>query len=147
MPAATPSRDRGAARRETVDVPARRCRRTGRAHHPQPLARRRCPRSPVLLNTSFNVAGEPIVETPEDAIQAFTSTRLDDLAVGAACTEVRPLSGGFEYVLQPGEVGLHEARVACEVLITHVREAAQAEYHLTAVTVGDDSHWVVDDFA
>jgi hypothetical protein len=35
-------------------------------------------------------------------------------------------------VLQPGEVGLHKAGVACEVLVTHVREAAQAEYHLTA---------------
>src|SRR5437870_8941890 len=61
--------------------------------------------------------------------------------------DVRPLSGGFEYVLQPGEVGLHEPRVPCEVLVADVREPTQAEYHLTAVTVGDDSHRVVDDFA
>jgi carbamoyltransferase len=37
---------------------------------------------PVLLNTSFNVAGEPIVETPEDALRAFANMRLDYLVIG-----------------------------------------------------------------
>jgi carbamoyltransferase len=32
---------------------------------------------PVLLNTSFNSSGEPIVETPEDAIRAFLRMPLD----------------------------------------------------------------------
>lgn len=36
---------------------------------------------PVLLNTSFNVAGEPMVETPESAIQSFLSTPLDILVM------------------------------------------------------------------
>jgi carbamoyltransferase len=36
---------------------------------------------PVLLNTSFNVRGEPIVETPEDAIKCFLATGLDYLAL------------------------------------------------------------------
>jgi carbamoyltransferase len=36
---------------------------------------------PVLLNTSFNVKGEPIVETPEDAINCFLSTGIDYLAL------------------------------------------------------------------
>jgi len=36
---------------------------------------------PVLLDTSFNVAGEPIVETPEDAIRCFLSTDIDTLCV------------------------------------------------------------------
>lgn len=36
---------------------------------------------PVLLNTSFNVRGEPIVETPEDAINCFLRTGLDHLAL------------------------------------------------------------------
>jgi hypothetical protein len=40
---------------------------------------------PVLRHMSFKVAGEPIVETPEDAIRAPTSMRLDYRAVGAAC--------------------------------------------------------------
>lgn len=37
---------------------------------------------PVLLNTSFNVAGQPIVETPEDAVAAFAAMRLDHLVLG-----------------------------------------------------------------
>ncbi|MFF1509658.1 carbamoyltransferase [Streptomyces sp. NPDC058326] len=37
---------------------------------------------PVLLNTSFNVAGQPIVETPEEAVEAFATMNLDHLVVG-----------------------------------------------------------------
>jgi carbamoyltransferase len=36
---------------------------------------------PILLNTSFNVAGEPIVETPQDAIRCFLSTDIDVLGI------------------------------------------------------------------
>jgi carbamoyltransferase len=36
----------------------------------------------VLVNTSFNVRGEPIVHTPEDAFRCFMGTELDALAVG-----------------------------------------------------------------
>jgi carbamoyltransferase len=34
---------------------------------------------PVLLNTSFNVNGEPIVETPQDAMRCFMGTNIDAL--------------------------------------------------------------------
>ena len=37
---------------------------------------------PVLVNTSFNVRGEPIVCTPEDAFRCFMGSELDVLAVG-----------------------------------------------------------------
>ncbi len=37
---------------------------------------------PILVNTSFNVRGEPIVCTPEDAFKCFMGTELDILAVG-----------------------------------------------------------------
>ncbi len=37
---------------------------------------------PVLVNTSFNVWGEPIVCTPEDAFACFMGTGLDALAIG-----------------------------------------------------------------
>ncbi|MBF0627591.1 MAG: carbamoyltransferase [Magnetococcales bacterium] len=39
---------------------------------------------PVLVNTSFNVRGEPIVATPEDAFRCFMGTGLDLLVVGNA---------------------------------------------------------------
>jgi carbamoyltransferase len=37
---------------------------------------------PVVLNTSFNVRGEPIVCTPEDAVQCFLKTDIDCLVMG-----------------------------------------------------------------
>ncbi|MGD0301737.1 MAG: carbamoyltransferase [Bryobacteraceae bacterium] len=37
---------------------------------------------PVIVNTSFNVRGEPIVCTPEDAFRCFMGTEIDVLAVG-----------------------------------------------------------------
>ncbi|MBD24976.1 MAG: hypothetical protein CMG46_08225 [Candidatus Marinimicrobia bacterium] len=37
---------------------------------------------PVLVNTSFNVRGEPIVCTPEDAFRCFMATELDILVIG-----------------------------------------------------------------
>jgi carbamoyltransferase len=37
---------------------------------------------PVVLNTSFNVRGEPIVSSTEDALRTFSATGLDVLAVG-----------------------------------------------------------------
>jgi carbamoyltransferase len=42
---------------------------------------------PVLLNTSFNVMGEPIVESPLDAIRCFFSTGLDALVIGDCIVE------------------------------------------------------------
>ena len=37
---------------------------------------------PILLNTSFNVRGEPIVSSPEDALNTFVNSGLDMLAIG-----------------------------------------------------------------
>src|SRR5262249_18356856 len=37
---------------------------------------------PVIVNTSFNVRGEPIVCTPEDAFHCFMGTGLDAVAIG-----------------------------------------------------------------
>ncbi|WP_200333423.1 carbamoyltransferase C-terminal domain-containing protein [Thiocystis violacea] len=36
---------------------------------------------PVVLNTSFNIAGQPIVETPEEAIATFLRTDIDYLSI------------------------------------------------------------------
>jgi carbamoyltransferase len=37
---------------------------------------------PILVNTSFNVRGEPIVNTPIDAFNCFMGTDLDKLVIG-----------------------------------------------------------------
>jgi carbamoyltransferase len=37
---------------------------------------------PVLLNTSFNVKGQPIVNCPDEAIQCFLDTNIDCLVIG-----------------------------------------------------------------
>jgi carbamoyltransferase len=42
---------------------------------------------PVLINTSFNVRGQPIVCSPRDAIEAFFSTPLDALVIGSFLVE------------------------------------------------------------
>jgi carbamoyltransferase len=42
---------------------------------------------PVLVNTSFNVRGEPIVNSPEDAFRCFIGTGLDVLVVGECFLE------------------------------------------------------------
>ena len=37
---------------------------------------------PALINTSFNIRGEPIVCTPEDAFRCFMGSEIDVLAIG-----------------------------------------------------------------
>ena len=48
---------------------------------------------PILLNTSLNVMGEPIVETPEDALWCLLLTRLDACVFDGAIVTKRP---GYE---------------------------------------------------
>ena len=60
---------------------------------------------PVLVNTSFNVRGEPIVCTPADAFRCFMGTHLDCLAIGNcflrkeqqdAALEIEPQDRSFD---------------------------------------------------
>jgi carbamoyltransferase len=52
---------------------------------------------PVLLNTSFNVKGEPIIETPDDAVACFLGTGIDYLVLHDVLIEKRR----FHRVLSP----------------------------------------------
>lgn len=70
---------------------------------------------PMLVNTSFNVRGEPIVCTPEDAFNCFMHTDMDILVVGRCFLEkhrqIRPLvdndvSEEQEVFSQEGSVAL-----------------------------------------
>ncbi|MBO8132614.1 carbamoyltransferase C-terminal domain-containing protein [Dickeya fangzhongdai] len=44
---------------------------------------------PVLLNTSFNVRGQPIVEEPQQAIEMLLSTHIDAVVFGGYIVELR----------------------------------------------------------
>lgn len=46
---------------------------------------------PLVLNTSFNVAGKPIVETPIDAVRCFERTEIDVLALDRFLLSKKPL--------------------------------------------------------
>jgi len=45
---------------------------------------------PATLNTSFNLKGEPIVDSPADAVSTFLASGMDALAVGPFLTTGRP---------------------------------------------------------
>ena len=54
----------------------------------------------VLVNTSFNVRGEPIVSTPEDAYRCFMRTEMDVLVLENCVllkTEQKPLEGDSDW--------------------------------------------------
>jgi carbamoyltransferase len=46
---------------------------------------------PLVLNTSFNIAGKPIVEKPQDALECFEQTEIDILAMGPYVISKLPL--------------------------------------------------------
>ena len=54
---------------------------------------------PILVNTSFNIRGEPIVCTPTDAYKCFMGTGLDTLAIGSfvMIKEEQPQSSYSDY--------------------------------------------------
>ncbi|MDE3066462.1 MAG: carbamoyltransferase [Verrucomicrobiota bacterium] len=54
---------------------------------------------PLVLNTSFNVKGEPIVCTPREAVNTFRNARLDALILGDYLVELKP-----EFQTRPGRV-------------------------------------------
>lgn len=45
---------------------------------------------PVLVNTSFNTRGEPMVASPRDAIESFWTSPLDALVIGSFLLQKRP---------------------------------------------------------
>jgi len=71
----------GSARVQTVD------RRTNPAFHDLIAAFGARTGVPVLVNTSFNVRGEPIVCSPTDAYRCFMATAIDVLVMGSCVLE------------------------------------------------------------
>ncbi len=61
---------------------------------------------PVLVNTSFNVRGEPIVCTAEDALTCFARTHMDVLVLGNAYISRHGLGDLGEELLDPESVAI-----------------------------------------
>ena len=59
---------------------------------------------PVLVNTSFNVRGEPIVCTPRDAYTCFRRTHMDALVMGGQLLTKEAMSDAAEAVFTAEEV-------------------------------------------
>ncbi len=55
---------------------------TNKFFHELLVAFKKKTKCPILVNTSFNIRGEPIVESPQDAIKCFLGTNLDVLCIG-----------------------------------------------------------------
>ncbi len=55
---------------------------------------------PVLINTSFNVRGEPIVCTPDDALRCFMRTEMDCLVMGSFMLEKGKLGDYKEEIVE-----------------------------------------------
>jgi carbamoyltransferase len=52
---------------------------------------------PVLINTSFNLRGEPIVSSPSDALKTFFASGIDCLALEDFVVEKASEAGGAEH--------------------------------------------------
>jgi carbamoyltransferase len=59
---------------------------------------------PVLVNTSFNVRGEPIVGTPGDAVRVFRRTHMDALVIGRCLILKRDLPESEREAFTPEEI-------------------------------------------
>ena len=51
---------------------------------------------PILINTSFNVRGEPIVNSPKDAFNCFMGTELDKLIIGNCYLDKKEQNQSFK---------------------------------------------------
>jgi carbamoyltransferase len=61
---------------------------------------------PLVVNTSFNVRGEPIVATPAEAFACFARTAIDALAIGPFVVRREMQSGWSRQPAAPALVGI-----------------------------------------
>ena len=55
---------------------------------------------PIIITTSFNVRGEPIVRTPREALRCFMSTEMDCLVMGSFIIDKKDLGAYREELLE-----------------------------------------------
>jgi len=82
----------GTARLQTVDV------ETNPLYHKLIREFQKITDCPVLINTSFNIRGEPIVCTPEDAFETFIKTDIDYLVLGNYILDKKDVSERYPFI-------------------------------------------------
>ena len=81
-----------------------------------------------MLNTSFNTRGEPMIETPGDALACFLATNVDALAMGDYLVKKRSLWSGDS--LDPCILDYGIASVKQFDVIEHVYPGGRVEYSI-----------------
>ncbi|AZF43547.1 Nodulation protein nolO [Pseudomonas sp. R1-43-08] len=101
---------------------------------------------PVLLNTSFNVRGQPIVETPIQALEMLLSTQLDGVVFGDYLVEVNTdldVLVSAETILQfaPGvllEVSNDGQDIKCDLKVSSQGRTRRVPQHLARLLLKID---------
>jgi carbamoyltransferase len=78
---------------------------------------------PVLLNTSFNVRGQPIVETPDEAVETLLDCGLDALVIHDRIVEKRVQGGPLGAVLR--FLGQVRRNLRSDALVEHLAKGVQ----------------------
>jgi carbamoyltransferase len=91
---------------------------------------------PILINTSFNVMDEPIVETPEDAVWCFLSTGIDACVLEGRIATKKP---GFRSILDFYPY-LTCSRIA-EYRLAHEDGIGSGGQHASFVSFGVKTSW------
>jgi carbamoyltransferase len=105
----------------------------------------------VVVNTSFNVRGEPIVNTPDDAYRCFMRTEMDALVLGnflvvkdgsAKATEKGAMDESEkQHVAEKGPLDERLRRVFREEILPLARNASARDVHVGLRASGARSTW------
>lgn len=89
----------GSARLQTVDA------ETNARYHRLISEFKKLTGCPVIINTSFNIRGEPIVCTPEDAFNTFIKTDLDYLVLGNYLLDKKAVIQRYPFIMPQISLG------------------------------------------
>jgi len=101
-------------------------------------------RCPMLINTSFNVRGEPIVESPVDAIRCFMKTDMDVLAIGSFVLLKSEQSEKLSAVVRDVKVDQALSVVRGDISAKELRQFALSTGILVSLIFGLFFPWLID---
>lgn len=101
-------------------------------------------RCPMLINTSFNVRGEPIVESPVDAIRCFMKTDMDVLAIGSFVLLKSEQSEKSSAVVRDVKVDAKLSVVRSDISAKELRQFVLSTGILISLIFGLFLPWLLD---